>query len=258
MELNLKGKVVVITGGGTGIGKGAALEFAREGCCVAICGRTQQKLVDTKKELEAFGCKTYIEVADVSDISTMESFASNVCKILGTIDCWVNNAAIAFEKKIEDVTENDWDIMNSINLKSVFFCSRIAASHMQAAGKGGVIINVSSIASVVPNPTRAIYAITKIGINSLTRTFAGNYAPYGIRVISVIPGMTETEMNRSLKNIPDNMALMRNAKVEEIAKPIVFLTSDAAGYITGVNIEIAGGKLCIQKPQAAWKAAGKM
>ncbi|MDR3231328.1 MAG: SDR family NAD(P)-dependent oxidoreductase, partial [Synergistaceae bacterium] len=111
MELNLTGKVVVITGGGAGIGKETALEFAREGCRVAICGRTLKKLEDTKKELEALGGKAYIEVVDTANVPAMEIFADNIHRELGDIDCWVNNAAIAFAKSIEDITENDWDSM---------------------------------------------------------------------------------------------------------------------------------------------------
>jgi NAD(P)-dependent dehydrogenase (short-subunit alcohol dehydrogenase family) len=257
MNLNLKGKVAVITGGGAGIGKETALEFAREKCNVAICGRTLQKLEDTKKELEALGSKVYMEAVDAANVPAMEIFANNVHRELGEIDFWVNNAAIAFAKSIEDITENDWDSMMSINLRAVFFNSRIAARHMCEGKKGGVIVNISSVASVVPNPTRAIYAAAKIGVNSLTRTFAAHYAPYGIRVLSVIPGSTDTEMNRSLQNVADNMALKRHAKVEEIARPIVFLASDAASYITGVNIEITGGKLCVQRPLACWDNAAE-
>jgi NAD(P)-dependent dehydrogenase (short-subunit alcohol dehydrogenase family) len=254
MNLNLGGKVAVITGGGAGIGKETALEFAREGCRVAICGRTSSRLEETKKELAALNCPTYAEAVDVADLPAMEAFAANVAKNLGGIDVWVNNAGIAQAKRIDDVTEEDWDNMISINLKAVFFSARLATRYMKESGKGGVIINVSSFASMIPNPTRAIYAISKIGINSLTRTFAAEYAPHGIRVVAVVPGSTETEMNRALKNPVDNMALSRHGEVGEIARPIVFLASAAASYITGTTLEVSGGKLCVQRPLACWDA----
>ncbi|MDR0439653.1 MAG: SDR family oxidoreductase [Candidatus Accumulibacter sp.] len=256
MNLNLAGKVVIVTGGGAGIGKETALEFAREGCRVAICGRNPGRLEEAKKELEALNCQTCAEIVDVADIPAMEAFAAKVAKTLGGIDVWVNNAGIAQSWRIDDVTEDDWDNMMSTNLKAVFFNSRLAARHMKESRKGGAIINVSSFASVIPNPTRAVYAVSKIGINSLTRTFAAEYAPHGIRVVAVAPGSTETEMNRMLKNPVDNMALNRHGEVGEIAQPIVFLASAAASYITGTTVEVSGGKLCVQRPLACWGVAG--
>ena len=255
MNLNLTGKVVVITGGGQGIGKGTALEFAREGCKVAICGRTAKTLEAAKRELEALKCSAYMEVVDVSNISATEAFANRIMETWGGIDIWVNNAAIAFDIPIENVTEQNWDSMMSINLKAVYFNSRTAARCMCKGKKGGVIINVSSFGAVVPNPSRAIYGAAKSGVNSLTRSFAANYAPYGIRVVSVLPGPTDTEMNRMLKNVVDNSALMRSGTAEEIARPIVFMSSDASSYLTGVGVEISGGKLCVQRPKASWDAA---
>ena len=252
MDLGLKGKVAVITGGGAGIGKATALEFAREGCAVAICGRTLDKMKDAKKELEALGCKVYIEVVDVSSIKELERFAENTYNTLGHIDFWINNAGIAFLKKIEDVMEEDWDKMMSINMKAVFFGSKIATKYMRMGNRGGVIINISSYASIIPNAARSVYAASKSAVNSLTKTFAAEYAPYGIRVISVLPSGTDTEMSRMLKNPVDNMALRRHATVEEIAKPIVFLTSEAAGYITGTMVDINGGKLAVQRPLSCW------
>lgn len=255
MNLNLEGKVAVITGGGAGIGKAAALEFAREGCHVAVCGRTLSKLEETRKELESLNCKAYIEAVDVTDISAMESFAANVVKNLGGLDIWVNNAGVALPRRIGEVTEEDWDTMMSINLKAVFFNARLAARYMKGSKKGGTIINISSYASVIPNPTRAVYAISKIGVNSLTRTFAAEYAPYGIRVVAVVPGSTETEMNRLLKNPVDNMAMNRHGEVSEIAQPIVFLASAASSYITGTTLEVSGGKLCVQRPLSCWETS---
>ncbi|GHU04712.1 3-oxoacyl-[acyl-carrier-protein] reductase FabG [Betaproteobacteria bacterium] len=254
MNLNLNGKVAVITGGGAGIGKEVALEFAREGCHIAVCGRNLSRLEETQKELERLNCKVYIETVDVTDISAMEAFVANVVKNLGGLDIWVNNAGIAQPKRIDEVTEEDWDTMLSINLKAVFFNTRLAAQCMKELKRGGTIINISSYASVIPNRT-AVYAISKIGVNSLTRTFAAEYAPYGIRVVAVLPGPTETEMNRMLKNPIDNMALNRHGTVREIAQPIVFLASDASSYITGTTLEISGGKLCIQRPLACWEAS---
>jgi NAD(P)-dependent dehydrogenase (short-subunit alcohol dehydrogenase family) len=253
MDLQLTGKVVVITGGGAGIGKEAALEFAREGCHVALCGRTLSKLEETREELEKLHCKAYVQVVDVADIPAMEAFAAKVRQTFGGLDVWVNNAGIAQAKRIDDVSEEDWEAMIAINLKAVFFNARLAARYMKDSGKGGAIINISSFASVIPNPTRAVYAISKIGINSLTRTFAAEYAPYGIRVVAVIPGSTETEMNRMLKNPVDNMALNRHGEVGEIAQPIVFLASAASSYITGTAFEISGGKLCVQRPLSCWE-----
>jgi len=256
MELNLKGKVAVITGGSAGIGKETAKEFLREGCKIAVCGRTYEKLEAMRSEIVAMGAEAYIEQVDICDLDAVKKFAQNTRGKLGSIDIWVNNAGIAYNTNIPAVTEEDWDRIMNTNLKAAFFGAQTAAEIMKQDGSGGVIINISSYAAVIPNRARAIYAISKTGMLSMTRTFSAEYAPYGIRVIAVIPGVTATEMTRAVGNLTKDrtkdIALQRPGSVAELAKPIVFLASDAASYITGVSLEISGGKFNVQKPHESW------
>ena len=261
MDLNLTGKVVVITGGSTGIGKQTALEFAREGCKVAICARTSEKLEAAHMEFEALGFELYTQVVDVTDIPAMKEFSKTVYEKFGSIDIWVNNAGGSYAKRIADINEEDWENQIGINLKAVFFGAQTAAHYMMEGKQGGVIINISSYAFVIPTPPRTLYAAAKTAVTNLTKTFAAEYAPYGIRVISIAPGMVDTELSRMVRKSSgkddrawaEDVSLGRLAKTEEIAKPIVFLSSDSSSYVTGVSLEISGGKLCVQKPADSWK-----
>ena len=253
MDMNLNGKTVVITGGGTGIGKAAALEFLKEGCNVAICGRRQEKLDQAKAEYAALGYDLMIKSVDVTDYNALESFADEVMAAYGRIDVWVNNAGSNHIKSLMDYDVEEFRAMTDIILVSVFSGSKIAAERMRRDGKGGVILNASSFSAVIPNAGRAPYSACKAGVSSLTRTFAAELAKDNIRVIAYVPGMTATEI--SAKNIEKNgPALMKDIPMQRFGKPedcaqlMVFLASDHASYINGTQIEVAGAKLCVQNP----------
>ena len=249
MEMNLTGKVVVITGGGTGIGKAAALEFLKEGCHVAICGRRMEKLEQVKAEYAALGYELMIRSVDVTDYQAMVDFADAVAQTYGRIDIWVSNQI----KSLMDYDVEEFRGMTDKILVSVFSGCKIAAEHMRRQGGGGVILNASSFSAVIPNAGRAPYSACKAGVSSLTRTFAAELAKDQIRVVAYVPGMTATEI--SAKNIAMNgPRLMRDipqqrfGAPEDCAKLMVFLASDNASYINGTQIEVAGAKLCVQNP----------
>ncbi len=253
MEMNLTGKVVVITGGGTGIGKAAALEFLKEGCHVAICGRRMEKLEQVKAEYAALGYELMIRSVDVTDYQAMADFADAVAQTYGRIDVWVNNAGSNQIKSLMDYDVEEFRGMTDKILVSVFSGCKIAAEHMSRQGGGGVILNASSFSAVIPNAGRAPYSACKAGVSSLTRTFAAELAKDQIRVVAYVPGMTATEI--SAKNIAMNgPRLMRDipqqrfGAPEDCAKLMVFLASDNASYINGTQIEVAGAKLCVQNP----------
>lgn len=252
MEMNLKGKTVVITGAGTGIGKAAALEFLKEGCHVAICGRRLEKLVQTYEEYKALGYELMYESVDVTDYDALAAFAAKVAARYGTIDVWVNNAGSNHIKSLMDYDVEEFRAMTDVILVSVFSGSKIAAEYMRKNG-GGVILNASSFSAIIPNAGRAPYSACKAGVSSLTRTFAAELAKDNIRVIAYVPGMTATEI--SAKNIELNgprlmrdIPMQRFGKAEDCAKLMVFLASDNASYISGTQIEVAGAKLCVQNP----------
>lgn len=253
MDMNLQGKTVVITGGGTGIGKAGALEFLKEGCNVCICGRRLEKLEQTKAEYAALGYDLMIRQADVTDYNAMAALADAVEAAYGQIDVWVNNAGSNHIKSLMDYDVEEFRDMTDAILVSVFSGSKIAAERMRKHGKGGVILNASSFSAVIPNAGRAPYSACKAGVSSLTRTFAAELAKDNIRVIAYVPGMTATEI--SAKNIELNgpalmkdIPMQRFGQAEDCAKLLVFLASDNASYINGTQIEVHGAKLCVQNP----------
>jgi len=262
MDLHLKDKCVVVTGGGTGIGKEAAKEFAREGAKVSICGRRFNRLEEVKAELKAEGLDCDCYQLDVSDTEAMRKTADEIAKKNGGIDVWINNAGVAINKPVLEFTKEDYDYVMKINLESVYEGCRIAGKHMIDQGRGGVIINASSFVTKIPHSEGTLYAASKAGVNSLTRTFAANFAPYGIRVCGYIPGMIVTEISaESVKQneqlYTENVPMHRLGKPEDLAKPIVFLASDACAYVTGIEFEISGGKYAVQNSSYPWTVAGK-
>ncbi len=258
MELNLKDKSVVITGGATGIGKACALEFLKEGAKVSVCNRTQAKLDAAKAEFKELGYDIGTYQVDVGNADELKAFAAEVVKANGGIDVWVNNAGIDIHYKALDFPVEIYDQIMKTNVYAVFEGSRIAAEYMKAAGKGGVIINIESYTVKIAHTEGAVYAASRAAVGSFTRSFAANLAPYGIRVVGIIPGMIETDIareaiavNRDLYTA--NIAMQRLGQPEDLAKPVVFLSSDCAAYITGVEVEIAGGKYAVQNSRYSWQ-----
>lgn len=257
MDLNLAGKVVVITGGATGIGKAAAFEFLKEGCRVAVCGRRQSKLDEARDEARALGYELMTASVDVTDYGALESFAAQVEERCGKIDVWLNNAGSNYIKSMLDYTTDEFRKMVDIILVSVFSGCQIAARVMKRHG-GGVILNASSFAAVMPAAGRAPYAACKAGVSSLTRSFAAELAGDSIRVLSYIPGMIATDCSSASRNdnaayLMSNIPMRRFGTAEDLANVLVFLASDRAGYMNGTDVMISGGKFCVQNPQYAYQ-----
>ena len=259
MELKLEGKVAVVTGGSSGIGKASALALAAEGCQIAICGRTASKLEAAEREFQASGYPVLAMVADVSIEKDVERFARATHGRFGRIDIWVNNAGISIRSPILAMSSEQWDDLMRINLKSVFLGGKAATQYMKTNG-GGVILNASSFGAVIPLSEAGAYGASKAAVSSLTRSLAAELAPYNIRVNAYIPGVIITEMNASRiavsgPELASQTALSRLGTAEEVAAAVVFLASDAARYITGTEIEVTGGKFAVQKPTTAWEWA---
>ena len=255
MKLELKDKVVVITGGGTGIGFACALGFLQEGSKVAICGRGREKLEMAKAAAGGQGFELFTGMADMTNTGAVINFADNVVRRYGKIDVWLNNAGIVIMKPILDLSEAEWDEIMASNIKSVFIGSRVAFAHMKA--RGGVILNASSFAALIPSAGSGAYAATKSAILSLTRTLAAEFAPFNIRVNAYIPGVVKTEMNqarivKSEKSLIEQIALHKLSECEDVVPSVLFLASSAARYITGTAIDISGGKFCVQNPHDPW------
>ena len=258
MDLHLKGKVVAVTGGAAGIGRAAAEEFLKEGALLAVCGRTEARLEAFAAEMKEQGFpEVYTMQADVSSAEQMNAFAAGIRKRFGRIDVWVNNAGIAINKFFLDYTEEEWDRIQSINLKGVWNGCRAAAPYMQEQ-ESGVIINISSFAAKIPLADGPIYAASKAGVSSLTQTLAADLAPWGIRVMGVIPGMIRTAISEENIRVNEEkfvqaISMKRLGLPEDLAKPVVFIASDAAAYMSGFDIEITGGKFAAQNTDWPWQ-----
>lgn len=259
MDLGLKGKTVVVTGGSSGIGKAVAHAFSKEGCNVAVCGRNKEKLKNMKKE---FGdSPLFVKSVDVIRNDELQSFAKDVEQLYGRIDIWVNNAGMSDPMPFENASEEDFYRLIDINLKSVFFGSAIAAKVMRKVGSG-VIINTSSFTSLMPTAGKALYGATKAAIDNLTRSMAAELAADHIRVVSIIPGYIQTEMtqdniNRNNDWLVSNIAAKRLGVPADLAEAYVFLASKAASYITGIALPVSGGKFCVQNPLWSWNREKK-
>jgi NAD(P)-dependent dehydrogenase (short-subunit alcohol dehydrogenase family) len=252
----LKGKVVVITGGTTGIGYATAELFAREGAKVAICSSTQNNVDRARATLAAEGLNVYGEAVDVSSRADIFGFADRVEQIFGGIDVWVSNAGIFLQKKLIDTLEEEWNKTMDVNLKSVYYGGLIAAEKLRKRG-GGVLINAASFGAVIPGLGSGAYAATKAAVVNMNGSLAGELAPFNIRVVGFIPGIIETPMTSELvatkrQSLASQVALNRLGTSDEVAKVLLFLASDCASYITGTCVEITGGKFCVQNPANAW------
>lgn len=261
MDLGLKNKNVVVTGGSRGIGFAIAKEFLKEGARVTITGRDSVRLQEAVQELQQFG-EIYAAEGDGTIERDVKEAASRAAERTGTIDVWVNNVGKNRRKAGEFYTEEELDYLINAIFKSAVFGSQAAIPYMKE--KGGSIINIASLAARNATCGRSnIYASMKAGLVALSKTLAGEYAAYGIRVNTILPGYTKTPLvegsfsQEALTKLLQNNLLRRMASPEEIAKPVVFLASDAASYITATSLEVTGGHNQVLNPEYSYENYGK-
>jgi len=251
--MRLQDKVAIVTGAASGIGRATARLFAREGARLVL-GDLDQPGLD-KVLAEVGSDKGRKVVGDISKEETARRLAQEAVTAFGRIDVLVNNAGIHFLKDITDMTEEEWDRLMNINLKSMFLCCKHVIPHMLKQKKGA-IVSLASISSFVgqemDGASTFAYNITKAGALQLTKSLATRYAAEGIRVNCVCPGGIETNILK--RTTPDEVAefwrlsasghpMGRNGQPEEVAQAILFLASDEASFVTGCPLLVDGGYL---------------
>lgn len=256
MQLDFTGKTVVVTGGTSGIGLAIATLFAELNAKVSVCARSAENVDRVVANLRSRGFEAHGKSVDVADSGSMFAYAKEVQATFGDIDVWISNAGVYPQYKLIDTPEDVWEKTIRTNMTSIYLGGRIARDTM--SGRGGVLINASSFASVMSSVGSGLYAATKAAVTSMTKTLAAELAPYGIRVNCYIPGVIDTAMTHPLleKNgeaMRRTIALNRFGKPSDVATAVAFLASPYADYISGTSLEISGGKFCTQNPTAAWE-----
>lgn len=247
----LEGKSALITGGGRGIGQAAAVLFAKEGARVAVADLSAEGTAETVALINDAGGQALSVPGDVTVASEVDGMVGKTIEAFGRLDCAFNNAGIApyqvdaAGKNTADWSEESFDRMIAVNLKSVWLCMRAEIKHMETIG-GGAIVNTASIAGLIGIRTSSAYTAAKHGVVGLTKTAAIEYGQKGIRVNSVCPGFIETEMTRLTmeKRGEEIMAMVpyrRMGTAHEIAEMVCWLCSDRAAYVSGANYNVDGG-----------------
>ena len=249
---SLEKTVAIVTGGGTGIGRSIALEFAKEGASVVICGRREKNLEKVAEEIKALGKRSLAVATDVSVKSQVQGMVKQTVDSFGSIDILVNNAGIIHAAPLVEVTETEWDEVIDINLKGVFLCMQAVAPYMMKQ-KHGKIINISSICGRGGAlDDGAPYCASKAGVILLTQVAAWELGQYNINVNNVAPGLvltpmadqgkTREEFAQFLEERKKGTALHRVANPEDIARTTVFLASEDSSFISGQTVPVDGGR----------------
>src|SRR6204780_585101 len=247
--MSLAKKVAIVTGGNSGIGKAIVLELASQGACVVIDYVSHPEATDAlETQITALGASVIGVDADVSKLDDLQKLVGSAVEKFGHVDIMVNNAGVETRTSILDTTEEQYQKVLDINLKSAFFGTQLVAQQMIKQGGGGRIINITSIHEDWPMPGNTPYCLSKGAMRMLTRTAGVELAPHGIRVVGVGPGAVATPINLATMQEPALMAklnaaipLGRMAQPEEIANVVVFLAGDAAAYVTATTIFADGG-----------------
>ena len=240
-----KGKIAIVTGGGSGLGLAIAKKFTEAGIETIIAGRDKEKLNAAKSQL---GELCHVIACDVSDLSSIPGFVSQVFKKFGQIDILVNNAGINMKKEFVEVTDEDFQKVITTNLTAVFVMSREVVKHMLER-KTGCIINISSMAAQYGLPKVIAYSASKTAIDGMTRAMAVELSPKGIRVNAIAPGFIYSDMTaKALDSDPERKAKVFSrtpmgimGQPSDIGDAALFLASEGAKYITGVVLPVDGG-----------------
>lgn len=247
--MSLKGKVAIVTGGNSGIGKACVLALAAEGADVVIDYVAHPEATEElERQVVALGDRAIGVDADVTRLTDLQRLIDTAVSSGGHLDIMVNNAGIETRTSVLDTTEEQYDRVLEINLKSAFFGTQLAAKQMIAQGGGGRIINITSVHEDWPMPGNTPYCLSKGGMRMLTRTAGVELAPHGILVVGVGPGAVDTPINAqteanptALRTLDAAIPLGRLARPSEIGSVVAFLAGDGASYLTATTVFADGG-----------------
>jgi NAD(P)-dependent dehydrogenase (short-subunit alcohol dehydrogenase family) len=249
-RFSLDGKVALLIGGTSGIGRQIALGYAEAGALVIPASRSRDKVDRTVAEIKGSGGEARGEVVDAKDVAQVRDLAARVASREGRIDILLNCQGMTILKQAEEFTPEDYDQVMETNLRSVFFVSTEVGRHMLERGQGS-IINIASLASFRGWGRSAIYSMSKFGVVSLTQTLGREWAPRGVRVNAIAPGFFLTELNRD-KMSPERKAeairrtpMGRFGELDELVGVAIFLASGASSFVTGATIPVDGGYLAM-------------
>ena len=248
MAGRMQNKIALITGGASGIGRAAALRFAREGAKVMIADRNSALSAQTLAELHQITPHAAAVSVDVSKTDQVQQMVDETASRFGSLDVLVNAAGVLLlSPPLAEIDERDWDLMMNTNLRGLFLCCKAAIPVMEQNG-GGAIVNISSMAGISAYARSLPYAVSKAGVIHFTLGAASQYTARGIRINCIAPGTVDTPQARgssgsaeALRNIAETHPMKRLGSPEDIADAILFLASDEASYISGETIIVDGG-----------------
>ncbi len=249
--MRLKGKVCIVTGGGSGIGRATCLLFAREGAVLAVADKNKVAAEAVREECAKLGSEVRAIVADVSTSADAARMVDETVKAFGRLDVLINNAGYGIAGNVVETDEKAWDDLMAVNVRGVFLCAKYAIPAMMANG-GGAIVNTASTVASIGIPNRAAYCASKGAVAALTRAIAVDHVKDNIRCNAVAPGTIDTPyFNEILRKMPDAAAVRRGLEQrqlmgrlgtpEEIAAGILFLASDESRFATGSILTLDGG-----------------
>ncbi|MEE4544995.1 SDR family oxidoreductase [Streptomyces sp. V4-01] len=238
--MELSGSTALVTGSTSGIGREVALQLARAGAEVIVSGRSEERGAETVAAIEAEGGKARFVAVDLADLDSVGRLA----EAAADVDVLVNNAGVFEFAPTGEQTVPSYDAMFQVNVRAPYFLTASIAPRMVERGRGS-IVNISTMASEIGLAGASVYSATKAAVNSLTRTWAAEFGESGVRVNTVSPGPTLTSgaSVEMVGPLGETTLLRRHAGVEEIAGAVVFLASPRAGYVTGANLPVDGGRL---------------
>jgi 3-oxoacyl-[acyl-carrier protein] reductase len=243
----LADRIAIVTGAAKGIGEAIALEFAREGAAVALVDLNKDRAVQVAEQIQRSGTRALAVQADVSDEGSVENMVSIVAEAFGRVDILVNNAGIYPRYVWHEMTSEQWDLIQAVNLKSLFLCSRAVFPHLKRK-RAGKIINLSSVTFWLGKPRNLVhYIASKGGVVGFTRALAHDIGEFNIQVNAIAPGAVETEEEKRVAtpemvaSIVAEQCLGRRVLPRDIARTAVFLASPDSDMITGQTINVDGG-----------------